>query len=162
MIIPITGKVTYTITLDPSVWIFDDRKIIFDDAFVNDTPSKTEKDELEQAAQRWSQEVYLQKVKPPVNKSITKFEREKILVNTYVMPIHDFIEHAEVEANAENAILHHLNGETTIPLNKLQAGYLLFAVEGKPVKENGPAHFYYHNGSNKDNPIKGVHKISIV
>lgn len=34
MIIQLKGKVTYPITLDASVWIFDDRKIIFEEAFI--------------------------------------------------------------------------------------------------------------------------------
>ncbi len=33
MIIQIKGNVKYPITLDPSVWIFDDRKILLEDAF---------------------------------------------------------------------------------------------------------------------------------
>ena len=32
-IIPIKGAVKFTITLDPTVWIFDDRKIDLDDIF---------------------------------------------------------------------------------------------------------------------------------
>lgn len=33
LIIQIKGNVKYPITLDPSVWIFDDRKILLEDAF---------------------------------------------------------------------------------------------------------------------------------
>ncbi|MGM8211880.1 hypothetical protein ACLIBH_03690 [Virgibacillus sp. W0430] len=161
MIIPIKGKVSYSITLDPSVWIFDDRKIVFEDAFTENAQGTNDEDTLEKAAQRWNQEVYQQKVKPPVNKSITKFEREKILVNTYVMPINDFVEHTEIQSDATEAILHHAGGETVVTLEALQTGYLLFAINGKPVKDNGPVHFYYKDGSNKDCPIKGIHTITI-
>ena len=31
MIIQLTGNVRYQITLDPSTWIFDDRKIVLED-----------------------------------------------------------------------------------------------------------------------------------
>ncbi|MGC8073834.1 hypothetical protein ACP3W1_25060, partial [Salmonella enterica] len=86
-----------------------------------DRNSTEKEDELEKAAIRWDQEIY-QHVKPPVNKSISKFEREKILVNTYVMPIHDFIEHAEVKPDAKRAVLHNKDGEVAIPLKDLKAG----------------------------------------
>ncbi|MDY0408070.1 hypothetical protein [Paracerasibacillus soli] len=33
MIVQLTGNITYPITLDPTVWIFDDRKIKLEEAF---------------------------------------------------------------------------------------------------------------------------------
>ena len=162
MIVPITGNVNYPVTLDPTVWIFDDRKIIFQEAFSEQPILNDEEDDLEKAAQQWDQEVNPQRIKPPVNKSISKFEREKILVNTYVMPIHDFIENAEIKEGSKNAILHTSSNNVTITLEELKAGYLLFAVEGKPIKEDGPVHFYFKDRSKINNPIKGVQKISII
>lgn len=161
MIISLTGNVSYTITLDPSVWIFDDRKILFDDAFSKQFVDKVEDDELEEAAQRWSRAVEQQRIKPPVNKSISRFEREKILVNSYVMPIYDFIGHAEIKVGSQNATLVTNKGNVDISLEKLKNCYLLFAINGKQVKEDGPVHLFYKDGSNKDSPIKGIHKIII-
>ncbi|WP_345739397.1 hypothetical protein [Virgibacillus salarius] len=79
MIVPINGKVAYPITLDPTVWIFDDRKIELEKAFTEKPVDTNDQDELERASQRWSQEVYQQNIKPPVNRSIKKYEREKNL-----------------------------------------------------------------------------------
>ncbi|MGY0692256.1 hypothetical protein ACW2QC_05600 [Virgibacillus sp. FSP13] len=157
MIVPITGKVAYPITLDPTVWIFDDRKILFEEAFLQNTDNKVEDDELEKASKRWDRAVF----NPPVNKSISRFEGEKILKNSYVMPIIDFIDNAEINDNAESAILATSNGEINISLNELRNGLLLFAVDGKIVKDDGPVHFFYQDGSNQENPIKGVQKIII-
>lgn len=162
MIIPINGNVNYPITLDPTVWIFDDRKIIFEEAFSKQPVQDVKVNELEKAAQQWDQEVNPQRIKPPVNKSISKFEREKILVNTYVMPIQDFIEHAEIKEGSKNAILHTSSNNETITLEELKNGYLLFAIEGKPIKEDGPVHFYFKDHSKVNEPIKGVQKISII
>ncbi|HLR80333.1 MAG TPA: hypothetical protein VK119_07090 [Bacillota bacterium] len=161
MIVPIVGNVTYSITMDPTVWIFDDRKIKLEDAFSADAEDHDEDDELEKAAERWNREVYQQKIKPPVNKSINRFKREDILKNTYVMPIDDFLGHAEVKPDAQSATLVTDGEDVQLSLEKLQNCFLLFARDGKPLKDNGPVHILYKDGSNRDNPITGVKKIII-
>lgn len=160
MIIQFSGKVKYPITLDASVWIFDDRKLTLDEAFSDNSQEKEPVDELKKTAERFSVEVYQQKIKPPVNKSINKYEREQILVNTYVMPIYDFVENAEVDSDVTEAILTTTNGPVEVPIDKFKSSLLLFSENGKPVKEDGPVHLYFDDASNKDNPIKGISKIT--
>jgi hypothetical protein len=160
MIIPLTGNVTYSITLDPTVWIFDDRKILLEEAFSESAAERTKSNETEAAAKRWERAIH-QQYKPPVNKSISKFEGEKILKNSYVMPIRDFVQHAQIKENAREATLVANNKEISITLDELKDCYLLFSVKGKPLKEDGPAHFFYRDGSNRDTPVKGVKKIII-
>lgn len=161
MIIQITGKVKFPITLDPSVWIFDDRKILIEDMFAEKNQQKVEKSE-DDAAKRWKEEIYEFKINPPVNPNITRKEKEEILKNSYVMPLKDFISHAEIEKGATQAVLETTNGNITIPLEQLVNSYLYFAEKGKPLKKNGPVHMYFKDGSNQQNPIKGIHKITIV
>ena len=162
MIVQLTGKVNYSITLDPTVWIFDDRKVLLDEAFiVNKNDNNEEVDPLERAADRWSQEVFQQRVRPPVNKSITRFERDKILINSYVMPISEFIGHAEIKPGAHDVTLVTANGPVNISLAEFQDCYLLFALKGKPLKDDGPVHLYFKDGSNKESPIRGVQKIIV-
>lgn len=162
MIVPITGNIAYKITLDPTVWIFDDRKILLEEAFSNKVNKEPdEEDELEQSAQRWNRAVNQHKIKPPINKSISRFEREKILVNSYVMPIGEFVNYAEIKDTATDVTLSTKNGEIKISLDDLRNCYLLFAIEGKPLKEDGPVHLFYQDGSNKDEPITGVEKIIV-
>lgn len=160
MIVPLIGNVTYPITLDPTVWIFDDRKILLEDAFSENDNENEEADELDEAAQRWERAIH-QHIKPPVNKSISRFEGEKILKNSYVMPILDFLNNAEIKSEAEHATLVTENEDIKITLDELRNCYLLFALNGKPLKEDGPVHFYYKDGSNRDNPIKEVQKIVV-
>ncbi|SET29540.1 hypothetical protein SAMN05216389_108109 [Oceanobacillus limi] len=163
MIVPIIGNVTYSITMDPTVWIFDDRKIELGEAFSSKVNKDVNQDEvLEQAAKRWDREVYHQNVKPPVNKSISRLEGEKILTESYVMPIQDFINHAEIGSDAKEAQLITTHEEIVIPIEELKNSYFLFALEGKPLKEDGPVHLLYKDGSNQDNPIKGIQKINIL
>lgn len=161
MIVQLTGNVDYSITLDPSVWIFDDRKVLFEEAFRKSNNIVKEEDQSAKAASRWNKEVLEQKINPPVNKSITRFESEKILKNSYVMPIKHFLAHAEVRRAAQTVQLNTTNGEVEISLQKFKDSYLLFSIKGKPVQDKGPIHLYFKDGSNKDKPIKGIKEIII-
>jgi len=161
MIIQLKGKVHFTITLDSSVWIFDDRKIILEEAFTERTEEQDE-DRLEKAAELFNQEIYSQKkIKPPVNKSINRFEREQALTHSFVMPIKDFLNNAEIKPEAKRAILITNSDDVVINIEQLRAAYLLFAWKGKPLKENGPVHLYFGDGSNQDEPMKGIKEIII-
>ncbi|MFC2950236.1 hypothetical protein [Virgibacillus sediminis] len=160
MIVPIKGNVSYSITLDPTVWIFDDRKVLLEEAFSGHT-KVAEKDEDEAASERFNREVYQHQIKPPVNKSISRMEGKEILANSYVMPIEDFLQHAEINPGAVDATLVTKDGEHRLSLDELQNSYFLFAVDGKPLKEDGPVHVYYGDGSNQKDPIKNVFEIII-
>ncbi|WP_047981388.1 hypothetical protein [Ornithinibacillus contaminans] len=159
MIVPILGNVAYSITMDPTVWIFDDRKIILEEAF-QPVNKMTKHDELKEAAERWERATSRQ-AKPPVNKSLSRHERENILQYSYVMPIDDFLNHAEIKEGATNATLLTEHGDVTLSIAQLYNSYLVFAIEGKPLTEDGPVYLLYKDGSNKDNPIKGIKKIRI-
>lgn len=164
MIIPITGNVAYQITLDPSVWIFDDRKILFNEAFQTQTSHKNETSLEEEAAKRWNRAVYPDHIKPPVNRSISRMEGVEILKNSYVIPLHDFIKNAEINLGSDKAIIETTDGDVSISIEQLTNSYLLFAWNGKQIEkvDGGPAYMYFKDGSNKDNPIKGIQKIRIV
>ncbi|MDX8044893.1 hypothetical protein SH601_02740 [Gracilibacillus sp. S3-1-1] len=148
MIIQVKGKVTYPITLDPSVWIFDDRKVKLENAFT--TTTSTDKDWIESNSKL---------NKPPVQNSIRKYNKKELLSHSYLMPIKDFIENAEVTDDATAALLRTETDEITLSLQQLLDAYLLFSIDGKQIKESGPAHLYFKDGSNQDNPIKGIKEI---
>lgn len=161
MIIQLKGEVQYPITIDPSVWIFDDRKIILEQAFANtakhETISKPEKME-----QLFNQEIYAQKsIRPPVNKSIEKYERKQLDTESFVMPIHDFLENARPLQGTKHAVLKTATDDTILTLEQLRDALLLFSKKGKPLAEDGPVHLYFGDGSNQNNPIKGITSISI-
>jgi|SRR5690625_372709 len=161
MIIQLKGNVQFPLTLDASVWIFDDRKVILEEAFSNKVQTK-EEDQVKKTAEMFDQEVYFQtKIKPPVNKSIHKFEKEKILKHSFVMPIKDFIKTAEIKETAERAILKTNEDDVIISIEQLTSAYFLFAKDGKPLKDDGPVHLYFGDGSNKEAPIKNIKEIII-
>jgi hypothetical protein len=164
MIVPIIGNVSYPITLDPTVWIFDERKVLLAEAFTNNIKSDDVIPNTKKLAERYNREVFQLNAKvPPVNKGLTKKEGEEILKNSYVMPLHDFIKNAEIKQTAKTATF--LSGDhqelVTIDIDELVNGYFLFAINGKPIKENGPVHFFFGNGINKNDPVKNINKIQI-
>ncbi len=83
-IIPIKGNVQHTITLDPTVWIFDDRRIDLETFF---TSSYVEKDELEEykkeMGKHWSREIMEGATFPPTLKSERKFEKTQMLTGSF-------------------------------------------------------------------------------
>ncbi|WP_053362041.1 hypothetical protein [Bacillus sp. FJAT-27251] len=161
-IIPICGKVTYPITLDPGVWIFDDRKAELDTYFQN--PEEAD-DELERYTKsisaHWDREIMEGAVFPPTLKSEKKFEKQKILEGTFGIPLKPFLTNAGMTAEASHLVIEHAEGETELPLEEAYKIILGFSKNGKPLTEDGPVHVYYGDGSNKDNPIKHVRQFII-
>ena len=74
-IVTITGNVKYPITLDPSVWIFDDRKFDLEQFFSHFGEVQDEDDDLVIDRERQIREGA---VSPPTLKSEKKYEKGKI------------------------------------------------------------------------------------
>lgn len=161
-VILLSGNIQFKITLDPSVWIFDDRKIEFDKAFdeTNEQPEEeNENNYTKKMSEQWEKERAYGVNYPPVNESVKRLEKEKILTGTYVMPFAPFVEHAEPDEDAKNVEIVLKDGtSTTYPLSKVKDALLLFAKDGKPLKDDGPVHLYFRDGSNRNDPIKNIAK----
>lgn len=159
MIVPITGNVNFSITLDPSVWIFDDRKIKFEDAFKSGIEIPAEKEFIFSSEDRFDREIFQA---TNDNRPISRTEEKEILQNSYVMRLEPFLKTAEISDDAKDATIVQTDGsQQSLTLEQLKNTYLLFSWKGKPLKEDGPVHLYFTDGSNKDTPIKSVNKIII-
>lgn len=156
-IILITGETKYSITLDPGVWIFDDRKIDLTTYF---SRQQEEKDELEaytkSVSKHWDREITEGAVFPPTLKSEKKFEKERILTGTFGIPFKPFLENAEPNSTAAKVIIKTAAEDLEVPLDIAKEFILGFSNNGKPLSEDGPIHVYFGDGSNKQNPIKNV------
>ncbi|MCA0969413.1 hypothetical protein LCM20_02265 [Halobacillus litoralis] len=163
MIVQIAGNVNFPITLDPTVWIFDDRKVTFKEVFEPESveTSAEEEDELKRQSLRFDREVYQQKLNPPVNKSINRYEKQRIVNGTFLMPIKPFLHTSEPKNDVTKAKLVSDEGEHIVDADQLADSYLLFAEDGKPLKEDGPVHVYFNDGSNRKEPIKGIKRIEL-
>lgn len=160
MIVQLKGNVQFPLTLDPTVWIFDDRKVILDEAFQEPVETNTE-DGLRKQAEIF-EEVYLSKHnKPPVQKTVSKHRKEEVLKHSYVIPLKDFVLNAEPNENVERAILHRDKDTVIISYEQLLEAYAIFAIHGKPLVEDGPIHLIFGDGSNQADPIKNVQAIEI-
>src|SRR5699024_150889 len=126
------------------------------------TDSDDEDDQPAKTAELFNQEIYFQKkIKPPVNKSLNRYEREQALKHSYVMPLEHFIKNAEINESAERVILKTDGDDNVISKEQLESSYLLFAFNGKPLKDDGPVQLYFGDGSNQHDPIKGIKEIII-
>lgn len=161
MIVQIKGNIKFPITLDPSVWIFDDRKLLLEELF-EERKHKDDKNDAQKTAEMFDQELYFNtKIKPPVNQSIQRFDRNKILSESFVMPLESFIKNVEPNSDATSARLVTDGDDIIISLEQLQNAHALFSHEGKQLKEDGPIHLYFGDGSNKDKPFKNIKQIVI-
>src|SRR5213078_4328775 len=97
-IIFINGKVEFPITIDPLVWIFDDRKVEIDTYFDKE---KEEVDELEdytkKAARFWQKEIQEGATLPPTLKTEKKFLKVQLMTGTFGIPFKPFLENAVPE-----------------------------------------------------------------
>lgn len=157
-IIPIKGAVKFNITLDPSVWIFDDRRIDLKTHFTAD--HKDEDEDLKyllKTGQHWSREIMEGAVFPPTLKTERKFDRQGMKTGTFGMHIKHFLNNAEIKEGASRVIFECKNGEEhSFSIEEANTFIFKFSQDGKPLTEDGPVHLIFGDGSNVDNPIKNI------
>ncbi len=118
-IILITGNTKFKITLDPTIWIFDDRRFELSDKI------------------------------PEASGLAIEFA--------------PFFSNAEPSPEATKVICHrHEREDIELSIEQVKSAYLCFAIEGKPVKEDGPALLYLADGSNKEKPINFIQELEII
>lgn len=160
-IILIKGNIAFPITLDPGVWIFDDRKV---DLTVYFDENKKERNELEEytkaVSKHWDQEIR-EGAKLPENKKNKRTEKERILNGTFGIPFLPFLKNAEPAEAAEYAVFKTGQGDVRMSLEEASALILGFSKNGKPLTDEGPVTLYYGDGSNRDNPITNIKEIII-
>ncbi|WP_369902899.1 peptidyl-prolyl cis-trans isomerase [Bacillus manliponensis] len=159
----IDGKVRFPITIDPSVWIFDDRKVDLTTYF---TKPKETASELEvytkEASRHWDREIREGALFPPINKSVTRFEKEKIIKGTFGIPLQPFLQNADMNEEARQIEVHTESNIILLSLEKASEAILGFSKDGKPLKENGPVHLYFGDGSNMNEPIHSIRKFTVI
>lgn len=161
-ILPLNGKTKYSLTLDPTVWIFDDRKIdlktyFVDEKIVEDADEKY----LNAVGKHWSREIMEGAVYPPTLKTERKFDRKGMQTGTFGMVLGTFIKNAEPLEDATTVTLETANGTYDFSFADASSLILKFSHEGKPLNDDGPVHVLFDDGSNVNNPITHVTAIRI-
>jgi len=161
-ILLITGKVKYSITLDPSVWIFDDRKVDLTTYFSKRIEQNNELEEYTKSiSKHWDREIIEGAVYPPTLKTEKKYEKEKVLTGSFGIPFQPFIQNAEPTEEAAVLVIKTTASIHEIPIDIAQHLIIGFSKAGKPLSEDGPVHVYFGDGSNQQNPIKNVREFII-
>jgi hypothetical protein len=160
-IIMIKGNIAFPITLDPGVWIFDDRKVDLTVYFDENNKERNELEEYTMAVSKhWDQEIR-EGAKLPDSKNEKRTEKERILNGTFGIPLLPFLRNAEPAPTAEYAVFKTNQGEVRMTLEEASALILGFSKNGKPLTDEGPVTLYYGDGSNRDNPITNLSEIII-
>lgn len=142
MIFPIRGLVRYPLTIDPTVWIFDDRKIPVEEIGKEQAYDASEAYYAKMGA-AWDKGI-TEGTRTDHNKPMTREEKDAALTGSFAVPLAPFIGNAEPAAEASKLVF---EGEETIelPLSELSACYLQFSQDGK-VLPDGPV-YLIHEGS---------------
>ncbi|MGN1401848.1 MAG: peptidyl-prolyl cis-trans isomerase [Bacillus sp. (in: firmicutes)] len=161
-IVQITGNVSYPITLDPSVWIFDERKKKLTEFFA--APAEVA-DALEAYTKaisaQWDKEVTEGNNAPSPNKNKATFSKKKEwLSETYGISLGHFLANSAPSDHAETLLVHTDEGTYEFPLSAASSFVLCFSEKGKALTgDDGPIHLY-HRGT-MDERIKGVRLFEI-
>lgn len=160
-IVILNGKVQHSITLDPGVWIFDDRKKRLDDFFLEENEQE---DSLtvykKNIGKQWDKE--LQEGSTPQEDREKLFVHKKDISGDWGIPFQPFLKNASPLETATKVTCHLQSDEKiSLPLDFAKECILCFALDGKPIREQGPIHLLYKDGSNRKNPIVGVIRFEI-
>ncbi|WP_042456030.1 molybdopterin-binding protein [Neobacillus dielmonensis] len=156
-ILHISGNVKFTITLDPGTWIFDDRKVDLTTYFSRQNQKSDLNEEYTKSVSKhWDREIMEGAIFPPTLKTEKQFEKVKVMTGTFGIKFEPFLRNSEPASDAKALIIHAKDQDYELPLEDANELILKFADSGKPIKEDGPVHIYYGDGSNQDSPIKNV------
>lgn len=157
-IIQFKGKVNFSITLDPTVWIFDDRKVDLDTYFTAEHIEINADDAyVEGASKFWSREIMEGASYPPTLKSEKKFDRQQMKVGTFGIILKPFIENAEPTSDATQVVfIDKNNNEFSYSIEEAKQLLFQFSLQGKILSEDGPVYLLNPDGSNLEEPIKNI------
>ncbi|WP_139489424.1 hypothetical protein [Brevibacillus dissolubilis] len=141
-VIMIKGLVTYSITLDPTVWVFDDRR--FDLRTYAGETDEAEDERLAYirgASDHWERELREGAQLPSERKSLA--EERQVLEGDYGVKLAPFIENAKPHPEANYVKIIREDAEPVLlPLEEARKAILQFSKDGKPIRERGPVYFY--------------------
>ncbi|MDN4073583.1 peptidyl-prolyl cis-trans isomerase [Fictibacillus terranigra] len=161
-ILELKGKVRYNLSMDPGVFIFDDRKFDLTTYFDDKESLESEEEKyLKAVSSHWDKEIIEGSAPPEKKPSSRKSLKETIATGTFGIGFGHFIKNAEPDASASHIEIHTENGVEEITLEDGLKAVLGFSLNGKPLKEDGPVHFYFGDGRNKEIPIKNIRSFII-
>ncbi|ATF12800.1 hypothetical protein A616_12635 [Brevibacillus brevis X23] len=156
-VIVFKGEIAFPITLDPTVWVFDERKVDLKTyAGEDDSSLATQAKYLAGTGTQWDKELREGATLPSERKSLA--EERKVLEGEYGIRLDPFITNAEPLPEVTHVRLHREDQEAIVlPLAEARRAILQFSKDGKPIKEDGPVYFYLPEVLlANEAPIKGI------
>ncbi|KQL58120.1 MULTISPECIES: hypothetical protein [Bacillaceae] len=163
----ISGKVKKPLTIDPTVWIFDERKIDLTTFFESNLQLEEENDLIhytQKISQQFDKEMLEGSEPPNPNRDSNriKYNRQELINGSFGMPLRSFIRNAAPYEDAQSIVVETTeNQHVTLPIEK--ADYLIaaFSDNGKPLHKDGPVHLYVADGVSQT-AIKRVKQLSFI
>lgn len=160
-VVLIKGEVEHSLTIDPSVWIFDERKVDLNTYF---TEEKSEQiDELSEytkkMSEHWDRELLEGSEPPDPNRNDNKivYNKQQLITGSFAMVFEPFLLNARPKPSAKSVTIQTKDASSlSISLDEAKQLVLAFSKDGKPLREDGPIHVYFGDGSNQNSPIKHV------
>lgn len=142
-VIVVKGAVQFPITIDPSVWVFDDRKFELSTYVEQCNLEQLETEKyIRSAALHWEKEMKEGSAPPSERKSLA--EERKVLEGDYAIKLAPFLENAKPHANATTLRIHREQQDyVDISLEESKQIILQFSKDGKPIREKGPVLLYF-------------------
>lgn len=163
----ISGKVKKPLTIDPTVWIFDERKIDIQ-SFFETTIQLEDDNDLANYTQKISKQFdkeMLEGSEPPNpnrDSNRIKYDRQELINGSFGMPLRSFIRNAAPYDDAQSILVETTeNQHVTLPIEKADYLVAAFSDHGQPLKEDGPVHLYVADGTTRT-AIKRVKQLKFV
>ncbi|MEK4565457.1 peptidyl-prolyl cis-trans isomerase [Alkalihalobacillus sp. FSL R5-0424] len=161
----IDGEVDRPLTIDPTVWIFDERKVDLSTYF---DELETMDDEItayqKSISAQWDKE-RTEGSEPPNpnhNGNLIRYNKQALINGSFGMPLKSFLSNANPTESASSVKIETENGDShSCSLEEAFKLIVGFSNDGQPLRDNGPVHIYYGDGSNAQNPITHVKRIVI-
>jgi hypothetical protein len=136
-IVMINGHVSFPITLDATVWIFDERKVDLTTLFTSKGAEKSD-DYVEAMSRFWDRELLGENG----NASIRAAEKEQLITGSYGIPLNHFLQHAKPKEGATSLEVITATGSHLLSLQEAKEAVLGFSKDGKPLRDDGPIHIH--------------------
>ncbi|ARK31148.1 hypothetical protein [Halalkalibacter krulwichiae] len=158
----IEGDVDHPLTIDPTVWIFDERKVDLDTYFSESTTIEDEETAYTKAiSAQWDKEITegAEPPRPDSNDNKIKYNKKELTEGSFGMPLKPFLLNAKPGKEIQKVeIIEKSGNKHRFDYAKVSEGIVGFSQKGKPLLEDGPVHFYFRDGSNQQEPIKNISK----
>ncbi len=161
----IDGDVNHPLTIDPTVWIFDERKVDLDTYFDEIKTMDDEETAYKKAiSAQWDKEITEGSAppRPNSNGNVIKYEKQKLINGSFGMPLKPFLHNAEPKTGVSQVEVMQEDGRShMISFSEAEACIVGFSYKGQPLKKDGPVHLYFGDGRNRETPLKKVVRFTV-